>query len=164
MEIGGRLRRSWAAQPAGGERPDPGPRASAGAATLLASAEFARVGVQAQLLRDDALSFLLVSSRIEPAQSMLLVTGPDLPPRGLSAFSRMGRWHALYWALVWGWGPPPPEKVAFTSTDLRFRAGARASAEPLGPAWLTVCEGVFTVATVTASSGGTAVLDLAPQW
>lgn len=131
---------------------------------MLASADFTSVGLRVQALNDHALQFLLVTSRFDAEQSMLLVTGPDTPPRGLSAYSRHGRWHAVHWALVWGWGPPPQGDLVFTSRDLRFRREARASVRSLSSGWLAVCEGAFTGACLAGASDRDCWLELAPQW
>lgn len=139
------------------------PTAPAGA-QRVAVAEFAPVGLSAQLLEDNRQEYLLVSSRVEPAQTLLLPTGPGSAPRGLSGYSRMGRWHALYWSLVWGWDAPPEDGVLFTSSALRFRQEARVPARPLGGGWLALAEGLFTVASFGDSSGRDAELRLAPQW
>ena len=119
------------------------------------------MGVRVQLLRDQGLWFLLLDSRIEPEQSMLLATGPGTPVRGLRAHSVMGRWHAVHWAVVWGWGRPPQQELTFTSMDVRFRRQADAAARELGPAWLAVCEGAFAVAAVAAPPESERVLELA---
>lgn len=126
----------------------------------FATVTFPQVGLRAQLLPEQEPFSLLLTSQVQAGQSMLLVTGPGGPARGFSTFSAMGRWHALYWAVVWGCGRPPADSVAFSSDSLRFRCDALTAAVPLGPAWLAVREGSFSTATVN----GREIVELAPQW
>ncbi len=133
-------------------------------AVVLATCQTPGLGLVLSALRDGGLDYLLLQSRLDPGHAMLLPAGADTPVCGLAAFSRLGRLHARYWALVWGPGAPQPALVSFSSGELRFRREATSAAVDLDPVWVAMAEGAFHNATVDPGGPSEQRLALAPSW
>ncbi len=130
----------------------------------LARLQLPGARLSAELRRDGDLTYLWLRNPVDAAQSVLLPVSPEAPPQGLSLSTRLGRWHALYWAVVFGCHTAPPREVRFASADLRFRQEAVAIPVPLGPCWIAEARGTFATATVTPAIGTPATVTLARQW
>lgn len=133
-------------------------------AATVARLQLPGARLSAEVRRDGDLTFLWLRNPVDAAQSLLLPVAPEAPPLGLSLSTRLGRWHALHWAVVFGCAAVPPREVRFASADLRFRQEAVALAVPLGPCWIAEARGTFATATVTPANGIPATMTLARQW
>lgn len=120
--------------------------------------------LSAEVRRDGDLTYLWLRNQVDAAQSVLLPVPLEGPPQGLSLCTRLGRWHALHWAVVFGCDAEPPLEVRFASADLRFRQEAVAVPVRLGPCWIAEARGMFATATITPAPGGPVTVNLARQW
>ena len=130
----------------------------------LARLQLPGARLSAEVRRDGDLTYLWLRNQVDAAQSVLLPVPLEAPPQGLSLFTRLGRWHALYWAVVFGCDAGPPREVRFASADLRFRQEAVTVPVRLGPCWIAEARGMFATATVTPPTGGPMTVALARQW
>ena len=130
----------------------------------LARLQLPGARLSAELRRDGALTSLWLDNPLDAAQSLLLPVVHGAAPRGWSLSTRLGRWHALYWAVVFGCDAVPPREVRFVSADLRYRQEAVAIPVRLGPCWIADARGMFATATVTPPTGCPVTVTLARQW
>lgn len=136
----------------------------AAAPATLARLQLPGARLSAEVRRDGDLTYLWLRNPVDAAQSVLLPVPLEAPPQGLSLSTRLGRWHALHWAVVFGCDAEPPREVRFASAELRFRQEAVAIPVRLGPCWIADTRGVFATATVTPPTGGPVTVALARQW
>jgi hypothetical protein len=69
----------------------------------------------------------------------------------LARFTRLGRWHALYWSLAYGHvrDDSPPVPVTFRTDSLRHQLAAAVPSVPLADRyWVADVDGIFDVVTV----------------
>ena len=130
----------------------------------LAQLQLPGARLSAELRRDGDLSYLWLRNPVDSAQSLLLPVADGAPPRGWSLSTRLGRWHALYWAVVFGCDAEPPLTVRFASAELRFRQEVVAIPVRLGPLWIVDARGMFATATVTRATASPVTVTLARQW
>ena len=130
----------------------------------LARLQLPGARLSAEVRRDGDLTYLWLRNPVDAGQSVLLPVPLEAPPQGLSLFTRLGRWHALHWAVVVGRDAVPPREVRFASADLRFRQEAVAVPVRLGPCWIAEARGIFATATVTSPTGSPVTVALASQW
>lgn len=138
--------------------------ASAAEPGTLARLQLLRARLSAEVRRDGDLSYLWLRNPVDASQSVLLPVPLAAPPQGLSLFTRLGRWHALHWAVVFGCDAAAPLEVRFASADLRFRQETVAVPVRLGPCWIADARGMFATATVTPPTGSPVTVALARQW
>ena len=130
----------------------------------LARLELPGSRLSVEVRRDGDLTSLWLRSLVDAGQSLLLPLPQHAAPQGFSLFTRLGRWHALHWAVVFGCDAEPPREVRFASADLRFRQEAVTVPVRLGPCWIAEARGMFATATVTPPTGGPMTVALARQW
>ena len=134
------------------------------APATLARLQLPGARLSAEVRRDGELTYLWLRNPVDAAQSVLLTVPLEAPPQGLSLFTRLGRWHALHWAVLFGCDAVPPREVRFASADLRFRQEAVAVPVRLGPCWIAEARGSFATATVTPPTGSPVTVALARHW
>ena len=132
-------------------------------AATLARLQLPGARLSAEVRRDGGLTYPWLRNPLDAAQSLLLPVGSEAPPHGLSLSTRLGRWHALSWAVVFGCDAAPPREVRFASADLRFQQEAVAIPVPLGPCWIAEARGTFATSIVTPAIGTPATVTLARQ-
>lgn len=133
-------------------------------AATLARLQLPGSRLSAEVRRDGDLTSLWLRSLVDAGQSLLLPLPQHAAPQGFSMFTRLGRWHALHWAVVFGCDAEPPREVRFASADLRFRQDAVSVPVRLGPCWIAEARGIFATATVTPPTGSPMTVNLARQW
>ncbi len=123
-----------------------------------------RVRLVVGLRRSAGVEFLDVKSLADPAQNLLLPVAHRPVVAGLSCFTAVGRFHAVYWALAYGLGEPP-DGVRFESGTLRYRREVDVAPNPVADGcWVAAAEGVFTTATVLVGNHATHRVRLADRW
>ena len=109
-------------------------------------------------------AFLAVRSRVDPAQDFLLPVAHRPVLAGLSSYTRLGRWHAVYWAFAYGLGRVP-QKVRFEAATLRYQRSVEVRPDPVGgDCWVAAAEGVFGSAALLAGGRETCRVPLADRW
>ncbi len=117
-----------------------------------------------ELHRQAGVEFLHVQSLVDPAQNFLLPVAHRPALAGLSGFTKVGRVHAVYWALAYGLGEPP-DGVHFESGALRYRREVVVTPNPIiDDCWVAAGGGVFTTAMALVGDDVTQCVGLADRW
>jgi len=124
----------------------------------------ARARLAVELRLSGGLAFLDVCSGVDSAQGFLLPVSHRPVLAGVSSYTRLGRLHAVYWALAYGIGEIP-EVVRFEAATLRYRRSVEVRPDLMGgDCWVAAADGVFGSAALLTAGCETHRVPLADRW
>ena len=117
----------------------------------------------AELHDDRKLAFLRLHNPRLPGRDLLLPLREEPVCVAMACFTPLGRLHALYWSLAFGYAEALPSQVSFSCPDRPYREGREADLVLLGNGWwLADVEGLFSCVTVISGGVTTAQVPIAP--